>query len=351
MLDGIVDNIRHFAFKDTDDSYAVELNISSPRIVWNDLKQVMAYGNSTPPQQSGKIIVESLVKVLQDFNPSVKLKVDKLEYSDQLSFNDIFAHAYLQDDILKIDSANVAYGDSHIEANIDLDISHKDLLPFDLKLGLTNIDIAQTLKHFDYFNADELRSAKQIDGNVWFDLDMSSVIDLKTNGYVSSKTKADIKVDLRDLVIEDLKTINTVAEKINRVDRFNVLKFAPIECQIKVLGSRITVEETEIQSNAIQAFVEGTIDKNSPENLWVSIPVKNAKKPDLESISDKTGYAGTGRKIFLKWVSSQSDEDGKIKLRLRKKQFYKVRSKGIKFKDFKKEVRKERRRIKRERKG
>jgi len=347
-LDGIVDNIRHFAFKDTDELFEVELNISSPRIVWDDLKQVMAYGNNKESQKSGKIIKESLTKVLQDFNPNVKLKVDTLEYSEQLSFNDIFAHAYLEGELLKIDSANVAYGDSHIEANVDLDISHDKILPFDLNLGLNNIDIAQTLEHFDYFNVSELEDAKQIDGIVWFDLDMSAEIDLESNGIVTPKTEADIQFYLQDLIIDDLETINTVAEKIKRVDRFSVLKFAPIESQIKVEGTRITVQETEIQSNAMQAFVEGTIDKNSPENLWISIPVKNAKSPDLETIPEKTGYAGTGRKIFFKWVSSQSDENGKMKLRMRKKQFYNERKDGIKFKDFKKELRKEKRRIKKE---
>jgi len=336
-LDGVVDNIRHFAFKDTEESFEVELMISSPRIVWDDLKQVMAYGNNSESRQSGKIIKESLTKILQDFNPNVKLKVDVLEYSDQLSFNDIFAHAYMDDHLLKIDSANVAYG---------LDISHEQELPFDLKLALSNIDVAQTLEHFDYFGVEELYNAQQIEGIVWFDLDMSSVINLENNEFETPRTEADIKFALQDVIIEDLETINTIAEKIKRVDRFNVLKFAPIESEIKVVGTRITIKETEIQSNALQAFIEGTIDKSSPENLWISVPAKNVKRPDLETIPEKTGYAGTGRKIFFKWVSSQSDEDGKMKIRLRKKQFYKERSEGIKFKDFKKEVRAERKRIK-----
>jgi len=346
VLDGVVDNIRHFAFKDTEDLFSVELNINSPRIVWNDLKQVMAYRNKSASQQSGKIIKESLTKVLQDFNPEVKLKVDKLEYSDQLSFNDIFAHAYLEGDLLKIDSANVVYGDSEIEANLNLNLSRNDVLPFDLELGLTNIDIAQTLQHFNYFNQEELRSAKQIEGNVWFDLDMSSEIDLESNGFITPKTYADIKVNLENIIIEDLETINSIAEKIKRVERFKVLKFAPIESHIKVEGTRITIEETEIQSNAMQAFVEGTIDKNSPENLWISVPVKNVKKPELDSIPDKTSYAGTGRKIFFKLNSSQSDKDGKINLRMSRKEYYKERPQGIKFKEFKKEVRRKRRSIK-----
>lgn len=344
-LDGIVENIRHFAFKDTEESFEVELNISSPRIVWDDLKQIMAYGNNGS-QQSGKIIKESLTKILQDFNPNVKLKVDKLEYSDQLAFNNIFAHAYLENNILKIDSANVAFGDSHIEANVNMDMSHKAFLPFNLNLGLSNIDIAQTLNHFDYFNLDELRSAKKIDGNIWFDLEMAAEIDLDNSGFVPAKTDAEIMVDLRDLIIEDLHTINTIAEKIGKGKRFSVLRFAPIESNIKVLGSRIEIEETEIQSNAIQAFVEGTIDKDSPENLWISIPVKNLKKPNLESIPDKTGYAATGRKIFFQWVSSQSEEDGKMKVRLSRKQFFKERFQVRQFRDFKKEIRKERRKMK-----
>jgi len=344
-LDGVVKNIRHFAFKDTSDSFSVQLNINSPRIVWNDLKQVMTYGSSPTTQQSGKIIKESLAEVVHDFNPSVKLKVDTLEYSDQLSFNNIFAHAYLENDLLKIRNANVSYGESYIESNIDLDISHQDVLPFDLYLELNNIDIAHTLEHFDYFNVPQLESAKQINGNVWFDLDLSSIIDLNNNDFITSKTIADITVKLEDVIIEDLETINNVAEKIRRVDRFNVLKFAPIESHINIEGKRIVVEETEVQSNAIHAFVEGTIDNNSSEHLWISIPVKNIKRPDLDSIPIKTTYAGTSRKVFFKWVSDKSEENGKIKVLLRKKQYYKERPHGINFRDYRREVRRERKRI------
>jgi hypothetical protein len=343
-LDGIVKNIRHFAFKDTKTPFEVDLSISSPRVVWDHLKQIVAYGD-TGSQQNGKVIKESLAKVLKDFNPNVKLIVDKLEYSDRLSFNNIFAHAYMEDDILKIDSANVAYGDSHIEAHLDVDMSHESILPFHLNLGLTNIDIAHTLEHFDYFNREELSSAKKIDGNVWLDIDMSAEIDLENNGYDYSKTDADLRIEVKELVVADLQTISNITERIGRRKRFNELRFAPIESHIRVQGTSIKIGETEIQSNAVQAFVEGTIDKSSPENLWISVPVQNLRKPDLESIPDKTGYAATGRKVYLQWVTSESEEDDKTKFRLSKKKFFTERSQSKEFRAFKREMRKERRKM------
>ena len=212
--------------------------------------------------------------------------------------------------------------------NLDADMNHKDILPFDLRLQLNNIDIGQTLEHFDYFNVDELREADQIDGNIWFDLDMHAEMNLADKGFNTEKTKAEINVELKDLVLTDLRTINTVSQRFRKQKRFKDLHFAPIQSRIRLNGERLEIKETEIKSNAIHAFVEGTLDKQSPENLWISLPIYNIKKPDLEAIPENTGYAPAGKKVYLKLITSQDEDDGKMKLHLRKKKFFKERLKG-----------------------
>ncbi len=346
---GTVENIRHFAFDDTDDPYEVDLQISSSRLVWANLIKLFAFQNQGSEHKGGKILKESLTKVLRDFNPNVNVTIDKLEYSDRLHLNNIYAHAYLDQDLLKIDSVQVSYGDSRIDATIHADMGHEVTLPFDMQLQLSNIHIGNTLDFFDYFNVAELREAKQIDGNIWFNLDMSAEMDLENKGFITDKTRADIGVELQDMVIEDLHTIDTIAERMGKEKRFELIRFAPIDSRIHVRGERIEIEETEIQSNAIHAFVEGTLDKHSPENLWISLPLQNLKKPDLEHVPKKTGYAGGGKKIYLQWISSQSDDDGKMKVRLRKKKFFQERFHAKDFRAYKREIRRERRRLKRER--
>ena len=335
-FNGIVDNIRHFAFNDTDEPYQVELEISSPRIVWDNFKKVIAYQKPGEKQApSGKALKETLTKVLRDFNPDVKLKIDSLIYSDQVSFNDIYAHSYIEDNLLVIDSANVSYGESQVEANIDMDMGYERTLPFQMHLELSNIDISQTLSHFDYFDVQELRDAKQIDGNIWFTLDLQAEMDLENEGFNTNKTESDIAVELRDVVVENLHTIDTITEGFGMEKRFEVWRFAPIQSAIKVRGRRVEIREAEIQSNAVQAFVEGTLDRDSPENLWVSIPLKNIKKPDLEITPDRTGYGAAGRKIYLQWISSRDKHNGKMKFHLSKKKFYRERLKPKQFKAYK----------------
>ncbi len=343
-FNGVVDNIRHFAFKDTDTPYEVELEISSPRIVWKEVLGVVAFKNQSS-DTDGKTLKESLVQVLDDFNPNITLNVNELEYSDQVSFENIFAHAYFEENKLKIDSANVGYGDSQIKASIVADMGHADKLPFDLQLLLTNIDIGQTLAHFDYFNVDELREAKQLEGNVWLDVDLSGEMNLVKNGFNTDQTEAVILADLEHVVIEDLHTIDTITEGINMEKRFEVLRFAPINSKIKIKGNRVEIYQTEIQSNAIHAFVEGALDKNSIENLWISVPISNLKRPNLDKVPDKTGYEAAGKKVYLEWITSQDEDDGKMKLRLRKKKFYQERFKAKQFRAYKRINRRERKRL------
>lgn len=351
-LDGTVNNIRHFAFKDTDNPYEIELEISSERILWENLTQLITYQQQGSSQaQNGRAIKESLTKVLNDFNPNVILKIDTLAYSDGVRFNDIYAHAFMHENILKIDSAIVSYGESRFQGNLDADMSHQEVLPFDLQFQLNNIDIGKTLEHFNYFNVDELREAKQIDGHIWFDLDMHAEMNLENQGFNTEKTDAEINVELRDLVVADLRTINTISEKFKKQERFKDLRFAPIQSQIKLKGQQLVIKETEIKSNAIHAFVEGTLDKTSPENLWISLPIYNIKKPDLDATPEKTGYASAGKKVYLKWITSQDEDDGKMKLHLRKKKFFKERFEGKQFGAYKRLNRKERKRLRRERKN
>ena len=351
-LDGTIKNVRHFAFKDTDEPYKIDLEISSARILWENLIQVIAYQQQGGNQiQNGRAIKESLTKVLNDFHPNVILKIDTLAYSDGIRFNDIYAHAYLDQNILKIDSTIVSYGESRFRGSLEAEMNHEDVLPFDLRFQLNNIDIGQTLEHFDYFNVDELREAEKIDGNIWFDLDMHAEMNLENRGFNTEKTDAEINVELKDLVVTDLQTINTISQRFKNKERFNDLHFAPIQTQIKLKGQKIVIKETEIKSNAIHAFVEGTLDKQSSENLWISLPIYNIKKPDLEGIPQKTGYAPAGKKVYLKWITSQDEDDGKVKFHLRKKKFFKERLKEKQFRAYKRMNRRERKRLRRERRN
>ena len=347
-FNGIVNNIRHFAFKDTKEPYEIELEISSPRIVWDDLKQLIAFQKKDSAQtKSGKALKESFTQVLKDFNPNVSLKLNELVYSDQIRFEDIFAHAYLEGNHLIIDSANVDYGKSSVRASLNADMGHADVLPFQMKLKLDEIDVGQTLTHFDYFNVAALREAKQLEGNVWLDLILSAEMDLENQGFITEKTVGEVNVRLEDVVIEDLHMIDTIAEGLGREKRFEVLRLAPIESRVKIKGQRLEVYETEIQSNAIHAFVEGTIDKTSPENLWISVPLSNIKKPNLEETPDKTGYGAAGRKLYLELISSEDEDNGKMKVHLRKKKFFQQRFKAKQFRAYKRINRRARKKVKR----
>ena len=65
-LDGTVNNIRHFAFKDTDDPYEIDLEISSDRILWENLIQIITY------QQQGTNQVQNGRAIKGEFDKSIK---------------------------------------------------------------------------------------------------------------------------------------------------------------------------------------------------------------------------------------------------------------------------------------
>ena len=83
--------------------------------------------------------------------------------------------------------------------------------------------------------------------------------------------------------------------------------------------------------------------------MWISIPLSNIKSRDLNANPEKTGDAHAGLKIYLEWITSQNEDDGNMKLRLRKKKFFKERSKLIQFRAYKRNNRRERKKFRRAR--
>ena len=143
-----------------------------------------------------------------------------------------------------------------------------------------------------------------------------------------------------------LKSIDAFAEKIHKERRFADLLFAPISNQISINGNYIQVPLMEVQSNAIQLFFEGDYHLNGNSNFWISLPLNNLKKPQLNTIPPKTGYALAGNKVFLE-IQSNVGEAPKLKFRTSKRKFYRKRRMLKQFRMDKREDRQIRKAAKR----
>ncbi|MBK9017615.1 MAG: hypothetical protein IPM82_28190 [Saprospiraceae bacterium] len=106
--------------------------------------------------------------------------------------------------------------------------------------------------------------------------------------------------------------------------RFEQLRFAPLENHLSIKGKDIDIPLMEIQSNAINMFIEGTYSYGDNTNIWISIPLDNLNTPDGSVIPPKRGYAATKRKIYVEFTADKNGENT-LKFRFRKKQFYKQR--------------------------
>ena len=166
-------------------------------------------------------------------------------------------------------------------------------------------------------------------------------------GIVSRSLKGQIYFKLEDAQVTGFDPIIKVANKVFKKERFEDIRFGPIENTFYLSDNIVDIPQTEIQSTAFNIFVSGQYgfgEENT--NIWTSIPLKNLKKRDLVNIPDKKGYIEAGKMVYIEAKSGKND-DIKYVLHLSPRKYYKERGMLSQYREEIKEERKLRREFKR----
>ena len=252
-----------------------------------------------------------------------------------------------------LENTSLNFHDGYLNIDGHFELNQTDGTPFNAHFKTMDLDIVRLLKGVNYLNLPSLQSIKKLTGSMTMDLDLEGVIAKDGKGLVTEKTKGAIDFNLSDVTIQGMPNLDTIATKIRMKKRFANLRFAPITNQITFDGNDINIPLMEIQSNALNLFIEGKLSYGNLTNIWVSVPWDNLKKADRSIIPEKRGYGATWRKSY---VEITSDETGAnvFKIRLRKKKFYKqrdiveqYRKDKRKYRRYRKNLRKLRRKVRR----
>jgi len=377
-MNGYLESMSELIVGETGKTIKTTLDISAPKIKW---KRLIENFTSTPTaiseEQSEELLSDTLgteedltfqfidqstkdtfdftsmekpsvVKnttkgMLKIFSPDINLQIDTFIYTDQPIFYNLKTGIHLKDSSwLVLDKTTLDFHDGSISLKASVDLSQNKKTPFTGRFKTDELNVAQLMKTLNYLELPSLKALKIFDGQTTIDLDISGTIDDKNEKLITSDNNGLVSFELRNIEIEDFEPLDEIADKFFMKKRFAKINFAPLRNNLTIKGTEVDIPLMEIQSNAINLFVEGNLSYGDKTDLWVSIPLFNLKKRNLDEVPKKRGYYGRKFKIHVN-VTSDEDGENKFKIHLTKRKFFKARGLLEQHKADKKKYRKERR--------
>jgi len=325
-MSGEIKNFSELVIGNTGKKITTFVDIFSPKIDVVHAQEIF----ETPQDslEESEIEIDDKLKTLINgmtgrFNPQIEMTIDTFTIIEDLILHQLNTRATIKDStIFALEETTFNFFDSTFELDGLFDLSSLDEAPFELNLVSRHLDIAQLMELMNYFDNPSLQNASKIEGSTEVNIVLSgNLLDMALD---ESKTKAAIDFYIKDLILNDVDIIEEMAPKI-------LSKRAPIYNKITLEGTKMNIPMMEIQSTAIDFFVEGYFDYKDETNIWLSIPLDNLKRKPTQVVPEKRGYAATKNKIYFE-ITRTEENKLKRKLRVNKKKFYEQRGIPEQFK-------------------
>ena len=313
-ITGQIDNFSNFINNDQAiDSHNSSFNIESPYLDNRDIKELIGT-RKKDSTNSKSFEIQNLKEILSNINnsyfPSAKILIDSLVYNN-LAVSDFKADVGFDDSgDINIQDTQLNYyeGSARLELKGGLRVSNN--LPVKIKVKIEDIALGNLVQDLNYFKNDDLRKAEKLSGLLDLDLNVNAALDEQGDLKMSS-LNGTAQINLTDLALFDFEPI-VEGVVLLKEERFEKLRFQPVKQEFDIRNGKITIPRTQIQSTAIQAFVEGEMKPGEYYDLWISVPWSNIfKSRDGIELPDKISFEKSGAKFYLQLIQDKDSEKSK----------------------------------------
>jgi hypothetical protein len=324
-LAGNIKNLSELVVGNTGKEVKAVVDITSTKIRMAQLLKLLYSAKNDNPDKKTIALKKTTKAILSAFNPDVSMYLDTLIYSDKLTLYDVQTGITLRDSAtMVLDKTGFRFHDGSVSFQGSVDLGKIDDTPFTGQFQTDKLNVALLLESLDYLNIPSFKTIEKLSGQATLDLVLSGAIAQGGKGLVPEENNGQLVFELSDIAIKGFAPLDELAAKIGMKKRFKLLSFAPIQNNLNFKGTDIDIPLMEIQSNAINMFLEGTYSYGTNTNIWVTIPLDNLKKNNRSVIPPKRGYAAIKRKIYVE-VTTDENSKNKFKFHLRKRKFYEQR--------------------------
>lgn len=356
-LIGILENLSELLIGNTGKSVKTTVDVTSPKINWNKFIRFFV-PEPKEPQESQPVKKQNLdtlratiTGIFETFGPALKAQIDTFVLSDKFTAIDFHSGILMADsNNLILEETNFNFHDGSMSVNGQFDFNTTGPLPFKANFKTKDLDVEKLLISLEYLSLPSLKKIEKLSGRLAMNFDLSGLVAEDGRKLIPEATKGVLDIRLDDVELRGMATLDSLARKILMKKRFAEVRFAPIENRFTINGQDIEIPLMEIQSNAIDLFISGTLSYTDKTNLWIAIPLGNLKKADRAIVPKKRGFAAIKSMVYVE-VTSDKNGDNKFKFRLSRKKYYKKRGIPLQYRKDKKELRKIRKELRKRKRG
>jgi len=197
-MEGGLKNLAALLVSFSKESASSNVAFVAKKLSWEDFISVF----SKPPLQKASLlkderaIKQSMKKTIRGiynkFQPSLSIAVDTFEYFDRMEFFDISTGVHFENEnLLVLEQTHFDLAQGSVDLNARLDISHPNETNFAIELHAQNINLAEVLPAFDFFNIGLLAEYDDLPNDFNLDIQMTGVID-DVKGLLPNSSKGSI---------------------------------------------------------------------------------------------------------------------------------------------------------------
>lgn len=321
---GNIHNLSEVILNNTGKNIKTNVTVASPKVKWQQFLDIFSPMNSGE-KKSVDALKATVKGMLRTFDPNIQIQLDTFIYSDKIILRELETGIRLIDTAkLVLNKTGFKFHDGSISVNGVFDLGVKDAAPFSANFTSDELDVAKLIESLNYLHLPSIKNLEELSGQATMNLDLEGIIADDAKGLITEANKGILHFELTNIILKGFVPLDEIAAKLHMKKRFEEIRFAPISNRLEIKGPDIIIPQMEIQSNAINMFVEGTLSYGDNTNIWVSIPIDNLKKADRSIIPEKRGYAATRRKVYIE-VTTDKNGDNRFKFRNTKRKFYKQR--------------------------
>ena len=295
-------------------------------------------------------VVSTTGGVFNSFRPDLSVAIDTFYVDDTTLITDIRTGLHLRDSTrLVLDPSGFRFRGGRAEVAGSYDLDRRLRSPFRLNWRVDSLSLADLSEA-----AARLKLAKATDapggvrGTVHTNGELRGRLHEGRKQLLIDSTYGRLTYALHGIELSDWPQLRDLGRRMKMEKRFGVLRFAPLASTVVIDGGRLVLPQTEVQSTALQLFLEGQYDTLRGPDLLVGVPLRNIGRGLLNQPPAPTGFARAGWKVFLV-VEQNKRGVTKTRLRLGRRKFYRQRGRLEELRELRSRERSERRAARKER--
>lgn len=312
-LNCTIDNFLKLYYNDPD-KILVKLNMYSPQMYLNEFLPLLGPRSTakavSKKNTSKNPISRQLSNVLEVSQMDIKLKVDKALY-EHFTATNLDADIAVRGLGIYFNqlSVNHAGGKLTVKGNLIQNSAYNN---FKLNSTISHVNVKNFFYSFDNFGQKTITN-KNLKGYLSALTNITGKI--SHSGKILPKSIfGSVVFNLTDAALVDFAPIADVAQFAFPGRNLSNIELKKLDGTLLLKGSTVEIKPMQINSSVININLKGVYGYNAGTNIQMDVPLRNPKKDEGLSKTEKKDNRMKGIVLHLKAV----DEDGKVKVKWNK---------------------------------